>query len=492
MAVGLLLALIALVPLGPVTGQLASIPLACEELAFSTEEDFWTHGPVPDGGPYISDGDLLSTNNLVCARNLDLVGDFDVMADLGLDAADVIDAEGSLVAFSTELDSPNTGQFTSGDLLTTNGVIIPNVALTHRFQLCDTVDQSQPEDNYGFLLGDDPIRWQEFIPSLDNVGAIELIVRKDRTPGDILVEVRTVGGSVLGQSMILEADVPALSGWVTADFTPPVLLSPGTKYRIHVYTDEPPPSPDDKYFWRGDTSSGYCPTCDTDVSSGWPDYRYAFKTHGLEPCLPAAAPPTAGPPGEDLGLDALHFVGERRAIVAFLNAIWEGQITRDYWLEQPDKLAEWLEEYAIDIWFSTEGTWTPSRAIGFLDGDLLSAGKGTIVADNEELLPPGVPADVRDGAVDFGLDAVTTNRSGDVEQTRFSTEILYQNKLSFSDGDVLNYDNGIAFTNKGLIQSFEPLADFLGLDAFHSVVVEQPVIDLYLPVVLRSLRETAQ
>lgn len=64
----------------------------------------------------------------------DLVGGFEINnADLGLDAADVVNASTSLVAFSTELDSPNAGQFTAGDLLATNGTIIPNIALTDPF-----------------------------------------------------------------------------------------------------------------------------------------------------------------------------------------------------------------------------------------------------------------------------------------------------------------------------------------------------------------------
>jgi hypothetical protein len=333
-AMGLLLVLIALVPLGSVTGREPSLPAVCEEIAFSTEEDFWTKGPTPpDGNSRISDGDLLSTNHTVCARNADLVEGFDVSqaADLGLDAADVIDAESYLVAFSTELDSPNTGQFTAGDLLTTNGVIIPNLALVHPFAV-----------------------------------------------------------------------------------------------------------------------------------------------------------------GYDIGLDALHFVGDKRAIIGFLGAIVDSQLTRQYWLQNPGELKSWLQEYEIDIWFSTEGTWTPPEANGFLDGDLLSARDGAMVADNRELLPSGVPADVRDGGVDFGLDAVSGDRAGNKTQARFSTEILYRDSPSFTDGDVLEYAAGIDYTNKALIQPFEPKADFLGLDAFHLAVAKEPLNDIYLPIVLKAMDQSTQ
>lgn len=329
-AMGLLLALIALAPLRPATGQERSMPEACTEMAYSIEEDFITHGPLPpDMVDYISDGDLLGKGCVVCARNADLVGDFDVAVDLGLDAVDVIDAERYLVAFSTSLDSPIRDQFTAGDLLTTNLVVIPNQALTYRFQ------------------------------------------------------------------------VPY-----------------------------------------------------------------------------------------DLGLDALHFRGAPDRIAAFLYDIEEQQISREDWLQDPSALAGMLDEYGIDIWFSTEGTWTPVTRAGFLDGDVLSARDGVVVAYIEDLLPPDVPAGIPQRGVDFGLDAVTADRRGDETGIHFSTEILYRNERSFTDGDVLVAGNGIVYTNRALIVCFEPKADFLGLDAFHMGAPEGPQVEVYLPVVLKAFSQT--
>ncbi len=300
------LMLILLLSAGLVHGQVGPDALKyCEEFAFSTEEDFVTQGPEPpDGNPIISDGDLLGPNCEVCARNYDLLHDtFDVDQDLGLDAADVIDVENYLVAFSTELDSPH-GTFTAGDLLVTNGAIIANVALTHLFQV---------------------------------------------------------------------------------------------------------------------------------------GYKY------------------------DIGLDALHFVGDLGNIIAFLGEIQ--QIGRDFWVQNPGALSEMLIQYDIDIWFSTEGTLGPVDAPAFLDGDLLSARYGIIVAPNKDLLPPSVPAGIPYQGVDFGLDAVTGIRVGDDPQIHFSTEILYQNEPSFTDGDMLKYGDGVVAKNIDLIQCFEPMAGELGLDA---------------------------
>lgn len=112
----------------------------CSELGFSTESGFITYGPEPpDGNPVISDGDLLGRTSTghcsVCARNDDLLEVFDVSDDIGLDAADVINVSSYIVAFSTELDSPNVGQFGAGDLLITNGAIIPNETLVYQFEV---------------------------------------------------------------------------------------------------------------------------------------------------------------------------------------------------------------------------------------------------------------------------------------------------------------------------------------------------------------------
>ncbi len=302
-----------LVPAQPVRSAVGREALvACRELAFSTEEDFVTHGPVPsDGNPIISDGDLLGPGCAVCARNQDLLRGLDVAVDLGLDAVDILDFDTYLVVFSTEIDSPHKGQFTSGDLLGTNGVIIPNVALLGKFGI-----------NY------------------------------------------------------------------------------------------------------------------------------------------------------DLGLDALQVIGEHSHILAFF-AEADG-IGRDRWLENPTMLAGMLSQYDIDIWFSTEGTAPPVESPKFFDGDLLSARTGVIVAANSALLPPDVPAGIPKGGVDFGLDAVATDRQGNQKLILFSTEILYEGESAFTDGDILALGNGIVRKNEDLVSCFEPKARFLGLDALSIPEVPRP------------------
>jgi hypothetical protein len=127
----LLLLGILLMPAWSVAGPAQTMSLqACAGGAFSTEEDF-----IRDD-LYFSDGDLLSFTGQVCARNADLLDMFyprsDPPADLGLDAADILDIDRGIVAFSTELDDLQGG-FTAGDLLFTNGAVIPNQALVYAF-----------------------------------------------------------------------------------------------------------------------------------------------------------------------------------------------------------------------------------------------------------------------------------------------------------------------------------------------------------------------
>ena len=143
----------------------------------------------------------------------------------------------------------------------------------------ELLDQAQIVENYGFWFEDDVIRWQEFIPELDNVTSIEVFIYKLGNPGNMIVEIRTTDGTTLAQKTIAEAEAPA-SGWARAEFSPPVSVSPGTKYRIYIYSDTDSPSTANRYVWRGDTASTYCSSCATSVSGGWPNYDFAFKTYG--------------------------------------------------------------------------------------------------------------------------------------------------------------------------------------------------------------------
>jgi hypothetical protein len=189
--------------------------------------------------------------------------------------------------------------------------------------------------------------------------------------------------------------------------------------------------------------------------------------------------------GYDIGLDAVHFVGDPVQISGFLQEAT--QYSRNDWLLDPGKLAELLAEpHGIDIWFSTEGTHGAVESPIFLDGDLLSV-RGGKIAGNESLLLGTVPAGIPVRGVDFGLDAVTDARIPEGQLMVFSTELLFEGDPSFTDGDVLQAGNGAIAKNSDLVACFEPKASELGLDALYKAFDEGLDIDLYLPLILRNV-----
>jgi len=192
----------------------------------------------------------------------------------------------------------------------------------------------------------------------------------------------------------------------------------------------------------------------------------------------------------DRGLDAVHFVGDWEHIIAFND--FAAKIPREQWLENPGLLSETLRRNGIDIWFSIEGTEQLAATTPVYDGDLLSAAYGVVVARNEQLLPPAVPAGIQTGGVDFGLDAFTASRVFRPDELKpqkghFSTEILYQGEPAFTDGDVLRVGDGIAYHDVDLTAPFEPLADFLGTDAIY-IRLDEPSGRDFLPMIMKLLR----
>jgi len=185
----------------------------------------------------------------------------------------------------------------------------------------------------------------------------------------------------------------------------------------------------------------------------------------------------------DRGLDAVHFVGPIKNILAFSEVA--SQQPRSAWLEDPSQLATLLKRHGIDIWFSIEGTVRQNAVVDIYDGDLLSAAYGLIVARNAVLLPPFVPAGIPTRGVDFGLDAFSAPRPSDFNGGFFSTEILYHGELSFTDGDILRSGDGIYVKDADLTKAFEPKADFLGTDALF-IRFRTPQSTRYLPLLLRK------
>lgn len=182
---------------------------------------------------------------------------------------------------------------------------------------------------------------------------------------------------------------------------------------------------------------------------------------------------------DNIGLDGLHFTGGRDAIIRVIDTA--RSMGRDVLMKEPDKLLDLMKELGVDIWFSVEGTGPVPGAPGILDGDILSAVSGSKVVPQNSLLDPPIPAGIPARGVDFGVDAITSNREGSRKHLIFSTEILYRRRPApFSDGDLLRLGGTVAIKHETLVSPLEPAADFLGLDAVSltdRVIAEVPHLD---------------
>jgi len=151
----------------------------------------------------------------------------------------------------------------------------------------EIMDQAQGLHDYGFWFDSNDIRWQEFIPTLSNFTSLRIHITKSGSPGNVIVEIRELNGTVLGHQEIIEASVPS-NDWLYVAFQQ-FSVTPGTKYRIYVYSDLESQSPSDRYYLSGSHDSEYCPRCDNEITPYWPDYDFAFRTYGVGIKYPTVA-----------------------------------------------------------------------------------------------------------------------------------------------------------------------------------------------------------
>jgi hypothetical protein len=147
------------------------------------------------------------------------------------------------------------------------------------------IDQSQDSNDYGYWFEEGINRWQEFIPTLDFLSSIEVLIAKYGNPlGNIILSLHLIDGQLIEQVVVNQAEV--VGGWNHIIFDKPIPLIPGEKYRIVITADQKRTGPDDTYSWRGLNDSEYDSGCLTDVSGSNPSYDYAFRTYSISPCKP--------------------------------------------------------------------------------------------------------------------------------------------------------------------------------------------------------------
>jgi hypothetical protein len=123
----------------------------------------------------------------------------------------------------------------------------------------EILDQSQTGINYGFWFDDEVPRWQEFIPTGDNISTVDVYIKKNGNPGNVIAEIRSTDNVILAQETVYGGSI-ASSGWVRFEFPNPVDLVQGNTYRLYIYADQDTLTVENIYFWRGDPDSMYCPS----------------------------------------------------------------------------------------------------------------------------------------------------------------------------------------------------------------------------------------
>ena len=142
------------------------------------------------------------------------------------------------------------------------------------------LDQSQTVDNYGFLLGNEELKdWQEFTPTLNYLTAIELLINRTGTPGNLVVEIRDSRDIVLSTKQIPDYYI-SNDEWLRIYFEDPISIQQNMIYKIVVFSEKDNSQTGNSYTWRGNAASQYCNKCLNSLSTSYPDFDFAFRSYG--------------------------------------------------------------------------------------------------------------------------------------------------------------------------------------------------------------------
>ncbi|MEE9552942.1 MAG: T9SS type A sorting domain-containing protein [candidate division Zixibacteria bacterium] len=160
-----------------------------------------------------------------------------------------------------------------------DGTFVDMGAYYYGPEIPEIIDQSQMIATEGFWFDEGVVRWQQFFPTLDNISAVEIFIRREGSPGDVIVQITTDSGEILSESTVDENGIPG-NDWIMFNLPETIDLVPGEPYRIVVTSSQPSPSPDERYRWSGNHDSDYPGI--TDVYDEEPFYDYAFITYGYD------------------------------------------------------------------------------------------------------------------------------------------------------------------------------------------------------------------
>jgi len=140
------------------------------------------------------------------------------------------------------------------------------------------LDQAQEQVDYGFWFERTVERWQEFRPTGDKLAKIDIKVRRQGDPGNVLILLKTEAGTTLWRTSL----VPRTGvSWISTTIEPNISVEPERIYRIHVKSSQDSPDPSDRYFWHGKKNSTY-DRGRSSVDPSWPGFDFAFRTYKKE------------------------------------------------------------------------------------------------------------------------------------------------------------------------------------------------------------------
>lgn len=195
------------------------------------------------------------------------------------------------VSSNTTNDGTGTGSFTSSiDGLTENTIYYVRAYATNIggtaygeellfYSGIGILDQEQTTINYGFAVGSnlDGWHWQTFIPTLNNISAIELFIQTVSPTGTCTIRVQSEDGKLTYAEQTFSASLLPQFDWFKTEIIS-ISAPPDTKYRIRISRSDTH-TPDNAIYWRGNTDSNYPGYCN--VNSSWENYDFAFKTYGF-------------------------------------------------------------------------------------------------------------------------------------------------------------------------------------------------------------------
>ncbi len=150
----------------------------------------------------------------------------------------------------------------------------------------ETEDVVQDDGTYSFMVYGSRWAGQSFIPSIDTLTRIELLIGKRGTPGgDLTVSIRSsITGADIESITVSEGSIPTTADWIDFDL-PDMSITSGNTYYIVVHSSGGNSA--NCYLWNFGYNTAYTDGAlqfSSNADSSWTEYSaydLCFKTYGI-------------------------------------------------------------------------------------------------------------------------------------------------------------------------------------------------------------------